>query len=831
MKRANKFLSVLLSLLLVLPFAAMNAGAIKPASKAQTVHVGPSGMHRIAQFPQDMITRKTAPSHGWRANHQRSNFGDNAWIFRDQLTNFEKVMYDAFVAAKGGLNAADEDIEYDEEPGVIYHYRAIPIDLTGYTFEVTTDEELEALINETLLYDTVASLSAFMEDYPEFFWIWGFDFDLDFEPVYETDDNGDIVYEVDEDGNTVYETDEDGNPILDDDENPIPVPVIESMTLSEFKVYVNYSGANTLDGETYGETPYESWDDVQTAYDNLMAGVASVTVEGENRYEKLKSIHDWICTVADYDYTFILPHAYDPYGIFAEPHDFVCEGYSEIFKLLCDREGIPCITIVGVGGSGDDWEGHKWNYVQMENGKWYGVDATWDDQDLRDVDDDYIMYEYFLTGSETYDVSYGHTTFNESHIAQGAVFNFDFYLEYPELSTEMYYYDGNFEVSEDGLWRYQIIDEDESLISITSGYYGYPAYLGEDTEIEVPAEIDGYTVVEIGTSAFYNFDEVTSITLPDTLESIYRFAFEGCTGIESMELPEGLVSISYGAFTNCSSLSELTIPSTLEWIGWYVFYGCESLETLVIPANVTELGDETFDTSLAAIYGYTDSYAEWYANEAGIRFMPLDGDGNPTEELYNGFPDVADNAWYAEAVRYNAIRGYITGYKSGKFGPADTLQRQDFIVILARISGVDFSAFDDVECTLSDVAKGSYYEAAVKWAVENEIIKGYENGKFGVGDAITREQVATILYRYMGAPTVSRMTMTLKPFADKDKISSFAKNAMVWAIQNGVISGKNETTLAPTATASRAEIATIVMRMDKQAMFGFPFADNSSLNP
>jgi hypothetical protein len=783
MKKANKFLSVLLSLLLVLPFAAMNASA----KTADTVHVGPSGAHRIAQFPQDMITRKAAPSHGWSVNHQRSFFGDNAWIFRAQLDDFSKVMYDAYVAAQGGLNAVDKDVEYDEEPGVIYHYRAVPINLDG--FEINAPDE-DTLINDELLYYAVASLSAFMEDYPEFFWITSFDFDLD------------------------YAEETDG-----------------SVTLTDFTMLLAYSDANTIDGENYGDAPYESWDDVQTAYDALIAGIDSVTVEGTTRYEKIKSIHDWICTVADYDYTFILPHCYDPLGIFADPHDFVCEGYSEIFKLLCDREGIPCITILGYGGSGEDMEGHKWNYVQMENGKWYAMDVTWDDQDLRDDDEDEIVYEYFLSGSQTYDVSFGHTTFEESHFAEGAMFNIDFYLEYPELSTEMYYDDSVYETSEDGLWRYQIVDEDESLISITSGYYGLPAYLGEDTEIEVPADIDGYTVVEIGTSAFYNFDEVTSITLPDTVESIYRFAFEGCTGIESMELPEGLVSISYGAFTNCSSLSELIIPSTLEWIGWYVFYGCESLETIVIPENVTELGDETFDTSLAAIYGYTDSYAEWYANDAGIRFIPLDADGNPTEELYNGFPDVADNAWYAEAVRYNAVRGFITGYNNGKFGPADTLKRQDFVLILARIAGVDLDAFEDETCTMPDVVAGSYYANAVKWAVENEIVTGYQNGKFGVGDNITREQVATILYRYMGEPAVSSPTKTLKPFADKDRISSFAKNAVVWAIQNGVISGKNETTLAPTATASRAEIATIVMRMDKQAMFGFPFADNSSLNP
>lgn len=762
-------------------------------------------MTKVAQFPKDLITKKAAASHRWTANHQRSYFGDDAWIFRAQLSDFEKVMYDAVLESRAGLDGTDypyEDYVYDDEGNVVFDdegnpltetviYRAVPIDLTG--LEIGADT-LDELINGVLLYDAIASLSAFMEDYTEYFWLWGFDFDLDFDGTLVVDDEG--------------------NPILDDwgDEQYTDV------TLTSFTLLLGY----------YSDA-YDSWDDVEDAYSALKAGIDSVTVEGESRYEKIKYIHDWICTTADYDFTFVLPHAYDPIGIFVDPHDFVCEGYSEIFKLLCDREGIPCITVVGYGGGGDDWEGHKWNYVQMEDGKWYAMDVTWDDQDNRDVDEDYIMYDYFLSGSETYDVGFGHTKFTESHIATGAMFLFDFYLDYPELSTEMYYYDGNFEVGEDGLWRYQVIDEDEKLISITSGYYGYKAYLGEDTEIEVPSEIDGYTVVQIGTSAFYNLDEITSITLPETVASIYRFAFEGCTALEAIDIPEGLESISYGAFTDCASLKELVLPSTLQWIGWYVFYGCESLETITILAKdiVPEdgFGEETFDIGLAAIYGYSDTYVEDYCEAAGIRFIPLDEEGNPTEELYKGFPDVTDSSWYAEAARYNAIRGWITGYKSsGKFGGADKLQRQDFIVILARIAGADLAAFDDVECAMPDVAAGSYYANAVKWAVENEIITGYQNGKFGVGDPITREQVATIIYRFMGEPKVTSPTKTLKPFSDKDKISSFAKNAMVWAIQNGVISGKDATTLAPTATASRAEIATIIMRMNQQAMFGYPTA-------
>jgi hypothetical protein len=180
------------------------------------------------------------------------------------------------------------------------------------------------------------------------------------------------------------------------------------------------------------------------------------------------------------------------------------------------------------------------------------------------------------------------------------------------------------------------------------------------------------------------------------------------------------------------------------------------------------------------------------------------------------FPDVADDSWYRDAAYYNATRGWITGYKDGRFGPADNLQRQDFVVILGRISGVYLPSY--TSCTLSDVDMTAYYGNSVAWAVTYNIIKGYENGKFGVGDSITREQVATILYRYSLSPAVTDAEATLAPFADAGRISPFAKDAMVWAIQNGVISGKKADTLAPTATASRAEIATMIMRMDKAGM-------------
>lgn len=185
------------------------------------------------------------------------------------------------------------------------------------------------------------------------------------------------------------------------------------------------------------------------------------------------------------------------------------------------------------------------------------------------------------------------------------------------------------------------------------------------------------------------------------------------------------------------------------------------------------------------------------------------------------YPDVKTGAWYYDAVQYVSQNGYMTGYKSGKFGPADNLQRQDYVVILARMAGADLASYRNANGGLSDVKVGSYYAPAVAWAVDNGIITGYKSGKFGVGDSITREQVCTILYRYNNSPVMTDTAAILAAFPDAARVSAFAKDAVAWAVDGGVISGTNGK-LAPTQSASRAQIATIIMRTT-----GAPDTDDS----
>ena len=270
---------------------------------------------------------------------------------------------------------------------------------------------------------------------------------------------------------------------------------------------------------------------------------------------------------------------------------------------------------------------------------------------------------------------------------------------------------------------------------------------------------------------------------------------------------------------------------TMNISGWKGTMTCEGNTLCISP--VFSYNDPTAEinvvsgTELKGDYLHFDSFSELTSakpDASGYTQSPgLEGACKGYKKCvlqpYKGFPDVKEGSWYFDAVKYCAIKGFIGGYSNGKFGPADNLKRQDFVMILARIAGADLDAYANKTSKFSDVKKGAYYYSAVNWAVENGIIGGYSNGKFGVGDNITREQVATILYRYAGSPDVDNVDSTLAKFSDVKRISAYAKIPLTWAVQNGVISGMADGRVAPVEGASRSQIAVIIMRMDEQGMF------------
>ncbi len=200
------------------------------------------------------------------------------------------------------------------------------------------------------------------------------------------------------------------------------------------------------------------------------------------------------------------------------------------------------------------------------------------------------------------------------------------------------------------------------------------------------------------------------------------------------------------------------------------------------------------------------------------------------------FPDTSSGDWYNDAVTYAVGSGIISGYGNGKFGPGDNIQRQDFMVILAKLEGVDFTYYGNKSTYFGDVPEGSYYEAAVNWGYENGIVSGYVNGYFGTGDPITREQLVTFLYGYA---KYKKLDVSYKPitktnakntYSDYKYISSWAEDKVLWALENKVISGKTKSTISPGGNALRCEVAQIMFNLFNNNTFASEVDDNLSLS-
>lgn len=172
------------------------------------------------------------------------------------------------------------------------------------------------------------------------------------------------------------------------------------------------------------------------------------------------------------------------------------------------------------------------------------------------------------------------------------------------------------------------------------------------------------------------------------------------------------------------------------------------------------------------------------------------------------FADVAADDWYYDAVMWAYEQGYMTGYgdDSGTFGPADTLSRAQMVQVLWNYAGQPACV---VSTLPADCSSDGFYAEALSWALQEGYVSGYESGNFGPDDALTREQAVLILWRYLGHPSGDA---DLSAYPDAESVSSWAREAVAWAVSAGVITG-TEGKLAPQGTCSRAELAAILQRL------------------
>ena len=174
------------------------------------------------------------------------------------------------------------------------------------------------------------------------------------------------------------------------------------------------------------------------------------------------------------------------------------------------------------------------------------------------------------------------------------------------------------------------------------------------------------------------------------------------------------------------------------------------------------------------------------------------------------FPDVTEGDWFYDAVRYAYETGLMDGVGDSLFAPNSDTTRAQLVTILYRLEGEP-----EVSGTsgFTDVAADTWYTDAVAWAAANGIVNGVSETEFAPGKDITREQLATILFRYAeekGYDVSARADLSAYP--DADQIQSYAAESVAWAVAEGLIQGFEDNTLRPAGNATRAQIATILMR-------------------
>lgn len=175
------------------------------------------------------------------------------------------------------------------------------------------------------------------------------------------------------------------------------------------------------------------------------------------------------------------------------------------------------------------------------------------------------------------------------------------------------------------------------------------------------------------------------------------------------------------------------------------------------------------------------------------------------------YEDVKKDDWYKDSVKYVTDNKLMNGMGENKFSPTSNMTRGMIVTVLYRMS----KSTDNEKSNFIDVGESEYYSVAVGWAAKNEIVNGIGDNKFDPNAEITREQLIVILYRYakfMKANISNGEDTNILSYDDYNEVSEYSITAFQWGCEEGIISGRTPTTLNPKGTASRAEVATMLMR-------------------
>lgn len=304
-----------------------------------------------------------------------------------------------------------------------------------------------------------------------------------------------------------------------------------------------------------------------------------------------------------------------------------------------------------------------------------------------------------------------------------------------------------------------------------------------------------------------------------TADSGYKLTQNGNTYTITEKSTSGGASHPEAGSTSSSDRYEITKPSKVENGSIKV---SDSKAEKGDTVTITVTPDEGYELDKLAVY-----------DEDGDKIDLKDkGDGKFTFEMPKGdveidisfaliedetvkanFADVAADAWYADAVQYVYENGMMSGTSETTFSPDVTTTRGMIVTILYRLEGSPDLSNENLGYPYADVDANAYYADAVYWARQNGIVSGMSAEQFAPNNAITREQMAAILYRYAQFKGYDvSVKADLSVYTDAAQVSTYATDAMAWANGAQLITGTSQATLTPAGNATRAQVATILMR-------------------
>lgn len=358
---------------------------------------------------------------------------------------------------------------------------------------------------------------------------------------------------------------------------------------------------------------------------------------------------------------------------------------------------------------------------------------------------------------------------------------------------------------------------------------------GQDNE-----EVDAAITNGGGIRASIAAGDITKQSVNDVLpfgNTLYVVELTGAELLEALEASTYCTPEPVGAFPQVAGI-EFTINTGAAYDAGENYPGTTYAEPASINrVTIQTVGGQAFDAD--ATYTIVtndflaaggDTYYAFSAAESGydtgisldqvvMDYITEELDGTVTAARYGqtanrihtiSYNDVTAGDWFTRDVIYVTLTGLMNGTGDG-FSPNNNINRAQLVTVLYRMAGQPEVTGEN---PFTDVPDGQWYTDAVLWAAENNITDGTSETTFSPNDALTREQMATFLYRFADFETEEPIEITgdLSGYTDADLVADYAVDAMTWAVGEGVISGIGNNTLAPDNTASRAQMATVLTR-------------------